>query len=374
MKIAVNTRLLIPNKLEGIGYFTHRCLSQLCSDHPEVEWIFIFDRAYDPSFIYNEHVKAKVLAPPTRHPFIWYFWFEWLLPRLLKRERVDLFLSPDGYLVPPGPYRQIPVMHDLNFEHHPEYLSWIPRKYMQHFFPKSVARAQRIATVSEYSKQDLVATYGAEAARIDVVPNGVDEEFAPIAKEAQAEIRARYTLGAPFFVFVGALNPRKNLEGMMQAYQLYRQAGGKNKYLIVGEKMLWTPAIEQAFRSNRFKEDIIFTGRLPRAELGRVLASAQALTFASHFEGFGIPILEAFKAEVPVITARNSALPEVAGEAALYCDSRDPESIAQAYLKSEDPTLRALLIARGKERAQLFSWQNSAQALWRCIEKSLADE
>jgi len=371
VKIAVNTRLLLKDRLEGIGQFTANIFEILSREHPEVEWIFLFDRPWHPDFIFDPGIEAKVLFPPTRHPLLWQWWFQWSVPRYLNKIKADLFISPDGMIPLWGNCPSISVIHDLNYEHQPDNLDKVAGGFMRHYYPKFAHHAKRVATVSEYCKKDIADTYSVSPAKIDVVPNGYGPHFKALSEEAKIKVRTIYSEGSPYFLYLGALNPRKNLEGLMGAFALYRSNGGENKLLITGEKMRWTPAIEQAYQSNPFKEDILFTGRLADADLAEVLASAEALCLVSHFEGFGIPIIEAFACETAVICANNTAMPEITGEAALLVDSRNTESIAKAMQQMEKVDLQSELIQKGKVQLQKFSWQKAAEAMWDSIQKSL---
>lgn len=267
----------------------------------------------------------------------------------------------------------ISVIHDLNFEHQPENLDPVAGGYMRRFYPKFARKSKRVITVSEFCRQDLIGTYQLNSTKVDVVPNAYGEHFLALSTERQKEARSDYSDGAAYYLYLGALNPRKNIDGLLAAYEFYRDAGGRHRLLIVGEKMLWTKDIEEAYRLHKYHNAIHFTGRLNNAELARVLAAAQALCLVSHFEGFGIPILEAFASQTAVICANNTAMPEVAGDAALLVDSRSPQSIAEALLKMEDDSLRQAFIKKGSIRIKEFSWERSAEAMWESISKAIAD-
>lgn len=371
MKIAVNTRFLFPSKLEGIGWFTHEIFRRLVEKHPEVEWLFLFDRPYAPEFHYSPAVKPLVISPPARHPLLWHIWFQYRLPAILRKENAQLLVSPDGFIPLRSSCPSLSVIHDLNFEHQPENLPRLAGWYMRRYFPLFARHARRVATVSDYSRQDLVQTYRLDPKTIDITYNGVNEQFHPLeAPEIQAE-RAARTQGKPYFVFIGALNPRKNIEGLLEAYRLYRQQAGAAELVVVGEKMFWNESLESQYQDHPYRTSIHFTGRLQGPRLNTILGAAQALFFVSHFEGFGIPILEAFRCGVPVITATNSSMPEIAGEAALLCDSRDYPSIAQAMRRTDDPSLRKQLIRKGLLQVQEFSWDRSAQRMWQSIQAAL---
>ncbi len=141
MRIAVNTRLLLKDRLDGIGWFTYETLKRITRLHPEHEFIFLFDQPFDPGFIFSENVRPVVAGPPARHPVLWYLWFERTLPRILEREKAGLFVSPDGYLSLNSRVPSVPVIHDINFLHRPGDLPWSTRYYYNRFFPRYAARA-----------------------------------------------------------------------------------------------------------------------------------------------------------------------------------------------------------------------------------------
>jgi len=284
-----------------------------------------------------------------------------------------LFFSPDGYLSLSTDVKSMCVFHDLNFEHYPQDLPYPERKYYTYFFPKYAHKATRIATVSEYSKSDIVKQYSVSPDKIDVVYNGANENFIPVADTEKVKIREKYSNGKPYFVFVGALHPRKNLVNLFKAFDHFRNSTSSNtKLMIIGEKKWWTEEIRQAYENMIYKNDVIFSGRLEIAELQKVVASALALTYVSYFEGFGIPIVEAFYAETPVITSNVTSMPEIAGDAALLVDPFSVKSISNAMLIiASDEQLQKELIKKGRERKKLFSWQKSSDRLWDAMEKTL---
>ena len=374
MKIAVNTRLLLKNKLEGIGWFTYETFKRITQQHPEHTFYFIFDRQYNNSFIFSDNIKPVIIPPQARHPVLFYLWFEHSIPRLLKKIKPDIFISPDGYLSLKSKIKSLVVIHDLNFEHYPKDIPIIARNHYRYYFPKYAHKATRIATVSEYSKNDIVKQYNINPDKIDVVYNGSNELFKPVAENEKIIIREKHTNGNPYFVFVGALHPRKNLKNLFKAFDLFRKSNSTNtKILIVGEKKWWTQEIRQAYENLQFKNDVIFSGRLGITELQKVLGSALALTYVSYFEGFGIPIVESFQCNVPVITSNVTSMPEIAGDAALLTDPFSVESIADAMTQiTFDKKLRDTLIVKGMERCKLYSWDHSADRLWKTIEKVLS--
>ena len=374
MKIAVNTRLLLHNKLEGIGYFTLKTLEKVVKNHPEHEFIFFFDRKYDNSYVFSDNVTPVVIPCPARHPVLWYIYFEILLPFYLKKYKVDIFFSPDSYI---PKHSKIPILntfHDLNYEYNPEYIgnSW-HRHYLLHYFPIFAKNSTRIVTVSEYSKDDLIKFYNIPEDKIDVVYNAANELYYVISEEEKEITKRELTHGKDYFYFVGAIHKRKNLDNLFNAFDLFKEKTDSDvKLVIIGSKKYWEGELEECFNNMKYKKDVIFTGRLEAKQINKIANSALALTFVSQFEGFGIPIVEAFAAGCPVITSNTTSMPEIGGEAALYCDPYNPQSIADEMEKIYcNPQLREEMIDKGFEQNKKFNWEKSAEILWNSIEKTI---
>jgi glycosyltransferase involved in cell wall biosynthesis len=373
LKIAVNTRLLIKNKLEGIGWFTYETLKRIVEQHPDVEFYFLFDRKPDPEFLFADNVKPMVLFPQARHPILFYLWFEWSVPAALRRIKPDLFLSPDGYISLATKTPTLAIMHDLNFEHFPQDLPFLVRWYYKYFFPRFARKASRIGTVSNFSRHDISRAYKVSPSKIDVMYNGVNKLFVQLDGPIIHEIREKYALGKPYFLFVGSLHPRKNLARLFEAFDLFRSKTAHDiKLLVVGEKKWWTEPIRLAFEQMTNKQHVIFCGRLLPDELRKVTAAAFATAYVSYFEGFGIPIVESFKSGVPVITSNVTAMPEVAGDAAILVDPFNVSEIANAMEQIvNDDRIRHELIAKGLKRSTKFTWEETANSLWESILKTI---
>ena len=371
MRIAVNTRLLLKGKLEGIGWVEYETLRRIVQAHPEVEFYFIFDRQPDPMFLFADNVKPVVLFPQARHPFLFIWFFELSIPHALRKIKADLFYSPDGYLSLRSKVPQVVEFHDLNFEHFPGDMPKIHLWHYKTFFPKFARKASRIVTVSEFSKQDTVECYGVDPNKIDVAYNGVNEIFKPLPEVEQEAIRAKYSGGHPYFMFVGSLHPRKNLARLFTAFDRFKASHENDvKLVIVGEKRWWTEPIQEAYDAMRYQEDVVFAGRLSAEDLHKVTAAALASVYVSYFEGFGIPILEAFRCDTPVITSNVTSMPEVAQDAALLVDPFDEDSIAEGMVKMLDAEVRKDLIEKGRKRVQEFSWDHAATVIWNSLMKA----
>jgi len=362
--------------MEGIGWFSHEILKRLAQQHPEHDFYFIFDRPYSPIFLFGPNVHPIVIGPPARHPFLFVLWFEWSLKRALDRIKPDVFFSPDGFLSLSTDIPSVPVIHDLNFEHFPEDLPWLVRKYYQYYFPKFAVKAKRVITVSEFSKHDIVQCYNISPELITVAYNGLRENFKPESELNRQKFRVKKTSGKNYFLFVGALHPRKNIHRLLQAYDIYRSNGGEtNRLLIVGGTYWWNKTLKQAYEGMIYRDEVVFSGHLAQNDLAMAMASAEALVYVPYFEGFGVPIIEAFACGTPVIAGNLSSLPEVAGGAALLVDPMDPQQIADGMKRLQsDSELRSRLIEAGLKRAQEFNWDKSAEIVWHVIEKVLKQE
>ena len=371
MRIGVNTRLLLKGKLEGIGWFTYQTLQKIVTQHPEHQFVFFFDRPYDPSFIFADNVTPVVLHPQARHPVLFYLWFEWSLPAALRRHKIDLFLSTDSYLSLSTKVPTCLVVHDLAFEHYPEHYVLSHRLYWRHYSPLFAKKARRIATVSTFSKQDVVEKYKIAPEHIDVVYNGAHEEYQPLSYTERQQVKEKYADGCEYFVFAGAIHPRKNILNLLKAFVMFKKHQRSNMKLVIVGRPAWKyDEVNEMKETMPYKEDVKWVGYMNIDELSAVMAGAYALVYASLFEGFGIPILEALQCDVPAIVSNTSSMPEVAGDAALLVDPNDPGDIAEKmHMLYKDEALRAQLVARARVQVQKFGWQQTADKLWSCMMK-----
>jgi glycosyltransferase involved in cell wall biosynthesis len=372
MKIAINTRFLLSHKMEGFGWYTFEIVKRIVEKHPEHTFYFFFDRPFDPKFLFAKNVIPVVLNPPARHPILFLLWFDWAVPRALKKYNIDLFFSPDGYVSLRTSVPQVGVIHDLNFEHHPLDIPRVPRMYLRTFFPKFAKKAKHILTVSEYSKQDICATYSISPEKVTAIWNAASPVFKPLDETEKDLVKAEFSHKEDYFLFVGAIHPRKNVKTLLLAFEKYRLAGGQKKLLIVGENLWKNNPNHQLQISAEFKEAIHFTGHLPLEKLANVMGAAFCFVFIPYFEGFGIPLVEAMQSGVPIIAGNLTSLPEVLGDAGILVNPFDAHELAENMRKLEnDPQLRAHYCHLALERSRLFSWDDSAEKVWQELEKLL---
>ncbi len=366
MRIAINTRFLLKGKLEGIGIYTQEIFKRVVQLMPEHQFYFLFDRAYDSEFIFAKNVTPIVVSPPARHPFLWYWWFEKSIPKVLKEHQIDLFISPDGYASLRTTVPQIVTIHDLAFEHYKAHTPFLVYQYYKYFVPKFCEKAAKILAVSAFTKQDIVERYGIDENKIDVVYNGFENSKQSIVSSMPSEVFTAYCLlNTKYFIFIGAVHPRKNVIGLLKAFEHFKSTyTHAYKLVIIGRKAWMNDELESFYQKMKHKNDVIWIEQIERNDLLQILKNAFALVYPSFFEGFGIPIIEAMSFGVPVISSNASCLPEVAGNAALLVNPSDTKEIANAMNELiENEALRNQLISKGKNRAQDFDWNISAKKI-----------
>jgi len=358
--------------MEGIGWFSYQTLKRITQNNPDVHFVFLFDRPYDESFIFSENITPVLLSPQARHPFLYYAWLQFSVKGLLNKMKPDLFLSPDGFLALGAKCKQLPVIHDLNFIHYPKDSKWLTSRYYNYYFPRFAKEATRIATVSEFSKQEITTHYTIDPNKIDVVYNGIHSFFKPLDELNKQKTKEKFSAGKNYFVNVGSLHPRKNIPTLIKAFAEFKKESHSDFKLVLAGPGFWGLSdIDKALEESGVKNDIVFTGRLSDEDLALVLGSAVALTFIPYYEGFGIPLVEAMEAEVPIITSNVTSLPEVAGNAALLVNPKEINAIKNAMLRIfREEDLRKDLIEKGKIQKQKFCWDKSAELLWESILKT----
>jgi glycosyltransferase involved in cell wall biosynthesis len=374
MRIAVNTRFLLKEYLEGYGYFIYETFRRIVRNHPEHEFIFIFDRAYDPKFVFAENIKPVVIGPPARHPLLWKLWYDIKIPAVLKKYKAEVFVSCDGFCSLRTNVPQCMVLHDLSFLHYPAFNKNSHTFFYKRYTPKFLEKASSVATVSEFSKKDILDHYkNIPASKIDVVYSGVKEIFLPVEEHEKNLIKEKYTAGKEFFIYVGAIHPRKNPENLLKAFSVFKKRQQSRMKLLLAGRLAWKyePFIEK-LKTYKYRDDVVMTGYLEDMELRKVLGSAYAMVYPSLFEGFGVPVLEAMRCGVPVITSEKSSMEEIAGNAALYANPSDYNTIAdKMMLLYKDENLRKKMIQKGSEIVGQFSWDRTAEALWQSILKAV---
>ncbi len=367
MRIGINTRSLLGQKLEGFGNYTLELVKRLTENQPEHTFILYFDRPVDPQFSFGSNVICKTVFPPTRHPFLYIVWFQWCLKQAIQKDKLDIFWSPDGMLPLGSKLPTLATIHDLNFEHYPKDLPKWVAWYYKTYFPRFAKAADKIVTVSNTTKQDIISSYQISSEKISVIYNGVNTCYQPLDEEAKSLIRKSQRLNKPYFLFVGSLHPRKNINRLVAAFQEFAKSDSSTDLVIVGSAM-WKNQIIKI--DPQFTARIHFLGHLETDALAQIMSAATAFVYVPYFEGFGMPLAEAMASHTPIIAGDQSCLPEIAANAALFVDPFDVDSIANGMKKlKNDVALRTQLIEAGKLRVQAFDWDLAALQIWQEIQQ-----
>jgi len=361
------------DKLDGIGWFTYHTVKLWVEKNPEVHFYFIFDRPYDASFIFGKNVTPIVVYPPARHPILWYLWYEWALPLALDRIQPDIFISLDTYTSVRWKGRKITAIHDIAFALFDGQVHHLTQKFLRYFTPKYIASSDKIVTVSHSTKQDLMRHYKCPEDKILVAHNAPSSEYTPLSAQEIENFKISNTLGNDYFVFVGSIHPRKNVLTLLKAFEQFKSETSFSHKLVLIGRMSWKYEDVNAHLSTMsYRKDIILILHTSPAVIAKWLASSTALLLVSHYEGFGVPIVEALASGTAVICANVSSMPEVAGAGAILVDPNDLSEISGAMRKlSEDSSLRSELIQSGAKHIKKYNWEHAAEIMWNSMQKKM---
>ena len=216
MRIAVNTIFLQKDQLEGYGHYANEILNRMAQQHPEHEFIYVFDRPYSESFITTTNIIPIIVSPPARHALSFYYWYTIKAPRALRKYKPDVWLQPFGFCSLRSKIPQVLIVHDLAFKHFPQFVAWHHRWFYQLFTKRFLNKAKELVTVSEFSKTDIIQQYQLPAEKITVIPGAARTGFQPIDWQEKEQIKAGYADGREYFLFTGGIHPRKNLMNLLK--------------------------------------------------------------------------------------------------------------------------------------------------------------
>jgi glycosyltransferase involved in cell wall biosynthesis len=372
MRIAINTRFGAYDYQEGYGRFTRELSYGLAAANKDDQFYFYYDRAFPPDSQSFTNVSQIVAGPQARHPLLWKFWYDIRVPRLLAKHKADVFFSPDGICSMHTKVPQVIAIHDLAFLHYPQFMPKTQQWFYKQYTPAFIRKAKRIITVSSFSRADLIKQYPFAKDKTEVVYNAADPSFRPLSWTEKESWKEAFTEGREYFLYVGSVHPRKNLVNLLKAFSGFKKRQKTNMLLVIAGRMAWQhEEFTQVLSSFKFRNDVKLTGFIPEQELVKLMGSAYALIYPSVWEGFGMPVLEAMQAGVPVLCSGTSALPEIAADAALFFDPLKPDDIGlQLAHVYKDEQARSLMIERGLERARSFSWSKSCKQVREILQEA----
>jgi glycosyltransferase involved in cell wall biosynthesis len=367
MKIAIQAADLDAERIDGTRVYIKKLLEQFGKIDQDSHFLIYHKKNFNPELTPPDFSNYKIIK--IKWPL---FWTQIRLSFSLLKEKPDALWMP-MHNIPyfkPKNIKTVVTIHDLAFKYFPEcFTKWELAKL--NFLAKmAITKSDKIITISESSKKDILKFYPKiKEEKIKVIYHGFDEELFKKKNDGDNEnlrsIHTKYKIpDTKYLLYVGAVQPRKNLEVLIEAFERIKNNEKYKdlKLVLAGEKAwLWKDVFKRINDSPN-KSDIITPGKIKFEDLGHLMRGAEIFCFPSLYEGFGLPILEAFSAQVPVICANNSSLPEVAGDAALYFEGHDSQELAQ-NIKSilEDDALKNNLIQKGVIQAQKFSWEKCAR-------------
>lgn len=359
LHIGVNAHLLSLDegyRSAGINWYIYNLLNHLPGADPSIAYtVFVGDRRY--SGVPGTELRYSRL--PTQSPTMRILWEQAAQPRAARRAGVDLVHDPAfvGARFSRCPF--VVTVHDLSFLLYPRNFRAFNRLYLTYMTRLSVQKARRVLAVSESTKQDLVRHYGLSPNKIDTVHNGVDDTYHPLPADQVAAFRAKRGLPDEFMLFVGTLEPRKNVVTLIEAYA--QLSGTRPPLMLVGGRGWLYDETFARIETLDLSDEVHFVGYVPAEELRWWYSAATLFVYPSLYEGFGLPPLEAMACGTPVITSQASSLPEVVGDAALLVKPTDTKALTASMARAlADPGLREEMQATGLVQAKKFSWQKTA--------------
>lgn len=359
MKIGIDARPLSGDRPTGIGIYLHNIISYINQFDTTNEYILYSNKPINLRFSPNKNITTKVTDGK-----IGTFWLRYKLPRQIKKDMLDIFWGTEHFLPKSVKgVQSILTVHDLSLLINP---SWGTKRnaFFQNIYaPKSIREAGKIIAVSESTKKDIIEKIHIPSDIITVVYNGGSSIQAASKFEGTLNIEEKFGIKGKFFLYLGTLEPRKNVETLIDAFDLI--ASQHDVSLVVAGGLGWKyePLLAK-IENLKSKIRIIRTGYIGVEDKVALFKQAQAVVYPSLYEGFGIPVLEALENGVPVITTRNSSLPEVGGSVALYIDNaKDFEALASQMINVLNLSReeREKLIQDGYKQAKKFSWEKCAK-------------
>ena len=362
MRIAIDARKLHDF---GIGTYIRNVLEGLARIDQQTEYV-VLCRPEDVDMASELGANFRAIAETARpYSFGEQIW----IPVSLARERAHLVHEPHYVLPVATRCRAVVTIHDCIHLMFPQYLPGrLAHLYARASMWSAAKKSDRILTVSEASKRDILHFFDVAPDKVTVIYNAIDERFlGPPDTERMDLVRQRFQLDHPFVLYVGNIKPHKNLERLMDAFARVRAGGLEDlRLVIIGDELSKYPPLRQSVHRHHLEKYVRFFGFQRYETLAAFYRLARVFAFPSLYEGFGLPPLEAMACGTPVVTSNVSSLPEVAGGAALLVDPHDVESIADGLRQAvSDRAVRADLIAKGFERARQFSWTESVAAIHR---------
>lgn len=373
MKIGIDIRL-IGKKRTGDEAVVFNLVKNLARLAPDKHEFSLFTDVTDSMALKGigeslgivEKENFKIVSLPTKNRFAWNFW---ILPRHLAQNPVDVFHTQ--YITPwfvSKKIKIVTIVHDISFNFFPQFIKFSDLLFLKILIPLSLRRADKIVAVSQFTQSEIINYYNVKPEKIAWIHNAISEDFLKqvVSVEKLPEISKKYGLPAKFILYLGTLQPRKNVPSLLEAFAQIKEQVGELNLVICGNKKAgnYDVRIDEVIEKLKLEDRVFFPGFVDEDDKKAIFALAQVFAFPSLYEGFGIPVLEAMSQEVPVVCSDIPSLKEVAADGAMYFEVGSLDNFSKKlYDVCMDKNLRSELILKGKERISFFSWQKSAQKM-----------
>jgi len=381
MTIGVDIRVLARGTRTGVEEYTINLLSYLLPLEDKIDYRLFYNAYQKASLNYPwlslSNIKLNDFRIPNRAFFFLARYFNQpKIDNLLGR--TEVYFNPHFFVSPVSKKcKKVITFHDLSFEHHPEFFSWRKRLWQNFLMntKKEAQKADKIITVSQSTKDDLINLYGINPEKIKVIYSGVGEQFRPVNDQLKLSlIREKYQLPKKFILYFGTIEPRKNLIGLIRAFEMLRDNYSISLVISGAKGWLYKDIFETANQS-KYRNDIFFTGFIEENDKPYLYNLAELFVYPSFFEGFGFPPLEAMACGLPVIVSSGSSLPEVVGQAGLMADVSSVDELSWTMdMVLSDSRLKDQLIGKGFNQAKKFSWAKCARETLDVLQSVLAEE
>jgi len=356
----------------GMGSYSFNLVKNMLQINDHHEYVIYCCQAVHPVFREVARRATFRVSPMKNRKISEQFW----LPLVTRRDRLDVFHGPCG-LARFSPKVSVLTIHGLSWRIMPQVFTPLQRWYWIHCAERRMPRAKRIIAISQWTKNILENQFGVSADRIDVVHHGVNQKMFHKLNDpkAIAQVKHKHDLPDRFILFVGSILPVKNVPTLIRAYEaLIRDARFESiKLVIAGIKGWGYGEVEQLVQQHQLQDRVLFTGRFPGEDLTALYNAAELFVLPSKYEGFGIPLIEAFSCGIPVVSSNASCLPEIGGDAAVYFDPDDIESLRDTMTRIlSDKHLQTSMIEKGLSRATAFTWQRTAEQTLETYDRAIS--
>ncbi len=370
MIIAVNTGSTTSGFLNNTVDLFFNCFSKLAGQFPQHQFIYFTNKGFDEKNITSKNIISIAAGSQTKNSLLYQYWLNYTLPSLLRKHRVDVFVSTAccslRTKVP-----QCIIVNGVSFLQHPEYFtkSWL--RFFKNNTGKFLNKATAVVSTSQFVKTQITNQYKIQAGKITVVYPGINPIFKPAGWQQKDNVKENYTQGLEYFLYTGPIHPQQNLLALLKAFSFFKKRQKSNMQLIIASA---TAATDAAFIKSlttfKYRHEVKILENITPETLATIMASAYAFISPSPYDGFNAAHTQAMQCDVPVITSNTGAMPEICGGAALYINPDDFNDIAEnMMLLFKDEDQRNQLIIKGRQQVALYHWDKTAVVIWEAIGK-----